>query len=66
MQSARPQKSKNRGIKMCMVMKGYNDFADNRAKSFLAAPLLRQPAMNKIRLKLVDINQTKGVWRACI
>lgn len=46
---------------MCMVMKGYNDFADNRAKSFLAAPLLRQPAMNKIRLKLVDINQIKGV-----
>ena len=51
---------------MCMVMKGYNDFADNRAKSFLAAPLLRQPAMNKIRLKLVDINQIKGVRRACI
>ena len=46
---------------MCMVMKGYNDFADNRAKSFLAVPLLRQPAMNKIRLKLVDINQIKGV-----
>lgn len=45
---------------MCMVMKGYNDFADNRAKSFLAAPLLRQPAMNKIRLKLVDINQIKA------
>lgn len=44
---------------MCMVMKGYNDFADNIAKSFLAAPLLRQPAMNKIRLKLVDITRSR-------